>query len=159
MAQFTAASAFASALEDQANNIAHARKRIATLRSNKTRIEKILRPITFILSSAGLKDVNVYVNSDAYDDTFQIGVYMYGLESFKVPVLATLVEYIDGLCEEGRTKTREWPESLNRDYHFTLPKGHRVSLCAYVKSDSPTCRKVVIGKELKEVFKYEIQCD
>jgi hypothetical protein len=159
MAQFTAASAFDSALIDLSEGVTNAKKRVSILRSNKARIQKILRPIALIVSGAGLKNVNAHVSADAYSDNFQIGVYLYGLESFKVPVLASLVEYLDGLCEDGLTRTREWPESLNRDYHFTLPKGHRVSLCVYVKDDSPTCRKVVIGKELKEVFKYEIQCD
>ena len=159
MAQFTAVSVFDNALADQIESVTNAKKRVSILRSNKARIQKILRPITFILSSAGLKDVNVFANSDAHSDSFYIGVYLYGLESFKVPVLATLVEYIDGLCEEGLTRTRDWPESINRDYHFKLPKGNKVTLGAYVKDDSPTCRKVVVGSETKEVFKYEIQCD
>ena len=159
MAQFTAVSAFDSSLADLTEGVTNAKKRVATLRSNKARIQKILRPIALIVSGAGLTNVNAHISADAYSDNFQIGIYLYGLESFKVPVLATLVEYLDGLCDEGLVRTREWPESLNRDYHFTLPKGHRVSLCVYVKDDSPTCRKVVIGKELKEVFKYEIQCD
>ena len=159
MAQFTAASAFDSSLADLTEGVTNAKKRVATLRSNKARIQKILRPIALIVSGAGLTNVNAHISADAYSDNFQIGIYLYGLESFKVPVLATLVEYLDGLCNEGQVRTREWAESLNRDYHFTLPKGHRVSLCVYVKDDSPTCRKVVIGKELKEVFKYEIQCD
>jgi hypothetical protein len=159
MAQFTAVSVFDSALIDLSEGVTNAKKRVSILRSNKARIQKILRPMTFILSSAGLKDTNVFVNSDAYSGTFQINAYLYGLESFKVPVLATLIEYLDGLCDEGQVRTRDWPESINRDYHFTLPKDHRVSLCVYVKSDSPTCRKVVIGSEMKETFKYEIQCD
>jgi hypothetical protein len=159
MAQFTAASAFDSSLADLSEGVANAKKRVAILRSNKARIQKILRPIAMIVSGAGLTNVNAHISADAYSDNFQIGIYLYGLESFKVPVLATLVEYLDGLCDEGQVRTREWAESLNRDYHFTLPKGHRVSLCVYVKDDSPTCRKVVIGSEVKEVFKYEIQCD
>jgi hypothetical protein len=159
MAQFTAVSVFNNAIADQAESLVNTKKRIAILRSNKSRIEKILRPVALIMSGAGLNNNSVFVNADSHDETFTIGLYIYGLESFKAPALVTLIEYFDSMSDEGQTRTRDWPESINRDYHFRLHKGNKVTLGAYVKDDSPTCRKVVIGSEVKEVFKYEIQCD
>lgn len=159
MAQFTAASVFTAAIADQAESMVNTKKRISILRSNKSRIEKILRPVSLIVSGAGLKSTSAFVYADSHSESFTIGIYVYGLESFKAPALAALIEYFDSMCEEGLTKTRDWPESLNRDYNFRLPKGNKVILGAYVKEDSPTCRKVVVGSEMKETFKYEIQCD
>jgi hypothetical protein len=157
MAQFTAASIFDSALTDSADAIARTKKRIAILRSNKSRIEKLLRPVSLIISGAGLTNNSAYVSADDFSETFTVAVYLYGLESFKVPALSALIEYFDGMSEN--VKTRDWPDSINRDYHFKLPKGNTVILGAYVKDDSPTCRKVPIGSETKQVIKYEIQCD
>jgi hypothetical protein len=157
MAQFTATSIFDSALTDVANSITRAKKRIAILRSNKSRIEKLLRPVSLIISGAGLTNNSAYVSADEFSETFSIGIYLYGLESFKVPALGALIEYFDGMSES--VNTRDWAESLNRDYHFKLPKGNKVILGAYVKDDSPTCRKVPVGSETKQVIKYEIQCD
>lgn len=157
MAQFTAASVFDSALADTAEGITRAKKRIAILRSNKSRIEKILRPVSLIISGAGLNNASAYVSADEYSETFTLGIYLYGLESFKTPALSALIEYFDGMSES--VNTRDWPDSINRDYHFKLPKGNKVTLGAYVKDDSPTCRKVPIGSETKEVIKYAIQCD
>jgi len=32
-------------------------------------------------------------------------------------------------------------------------------ITAYVKSDSPTCKKVMTGMEIKEVLKYKFVCE
>lgn len=157
MAQFTAISVFDAALTDTVDVITRAKKRIAILRSNKSRIEKILRPVSLIISGAGLNNVSVYVSADEHSETFTFGIYLYGLESFKTPALSALIEYFDGMSEN--VNTRDWPDSINRDYHFKLSKGNKVTLSAYVKEDSPTCRKVPIGSETKQVIKYAIQCD
>ena len=157
MAQFTAASVFDSAITDAADSITRTKKRIAILRSNKSRIEKILRPVSLIISGAGLTNNSAYVSADEFSETFTFAVFLYGLESFKVPALGALIEYFDGMSES--VNTRDWPDSINRDYHFKLPKGNKVILGAYVKDDSPTCRKVPVGSETKQVIKYEIQCD
>ena len=157
MAQFTAASVFDSAISDAADSITRTKKRIAILRSNKSRIEKLLRPVSLIISGAGLTNNTAYVHADESSETFSIGIYLYGLESFKVPALSALIEYFDGMSEN--VNTRDWPDSINRDYHFKLPKGNKVILGAYVRDDSPTCRKVPIGSETKQVIKYAIQCD
>ena len=157
MAQFTAASIFDSALTDAADSINRTKKSIAIIRTNNSRIEKLLRPVSLIISGAGLTNNSAYVSADDFSETFTVAVYLYGLESFKVPALGALIEYFDGMSEG--VNTRDWPDSINRDYHFKLPKGNKVILGAYVKDDSPTCRKVPIGSETKQVIKYEIQCD
>ena len=86
----------------------------------------------------------------------QILISMRELDSFKqgriVDVLKALEVY--GEC---RT-TRDWAESINRDYHYDMPE-FTVALHAYVKEDSPTCRKVAVGTATETVVKYEIQCD
>jgi hypothetical protein len=54
--------------------------------------------------------------------------------------------------------TRDWPEYLNRDYSFELD-AVIVSISAFVRTDSPTCRKVQTGVKVEEVAQFEIVCD
>ena len=102
-----------------------------------------------------------------YDESVSINVSMIRLESFKDP---RLTETISDLlaCAEWESETTDYAASLNREFEFKtkvidnatgLSTEYRVSINAYVKSDSPTCRKVVVGTETKVVETYEIQCD
>lgn len=83
------------------------------------------------------------------------------LSGFKDLRLETTLE---GLTFIGKpTRTRDWAEYLNRDYHFEVPfaDGSRiyVTVGAYVDDQSKTCRKVKVGEEYKVVDKFELVCD
>jgi len=99
------------------------------------------------------------------DSSIYLYVTMADLDGFKD---ARLVDAIDRLmlCADWETETQDWAASLNRDFKFstttTRDDGKRiwnhVTIAAYARSDSPTCRKVVVGQETKVVDKYEIIC-
>ena len=99
------------------------------------------------------------------DSSLYLYVTMTDLDGFKD---ARLVDAIDRLmlCADWETETQDWAASLNRDFKFsvttTREDGKRiwnnVTIAAYARSDSPTCRKVVVGQETKVVDKYEIIC-
>ena len=130
-------------------SIARQRKEIKLLKKMAKKIEPIVDVLTMEIDY-----VSVYVSGDEV----QISATIYKLDSFKCDRLAKLLEYLNDKVV-GNVATRDWPSSINRDYTFKLPDGIVVSLSAYVKDDSPTCRRIVVGTETKVVEKYEIQCD
>jgi hypothetical protein len=85
-----------------------------------------------------------------------IDISMNQLESFKDVQLTTLLDFFTNQTE--KVSTKDWPQYLNRDYTFDLDDVI-VSISAYVKSDSPTCRKVQVGVKIDEVPQFEIVCD
>jgi hypothetical protein len=100
----------------------------------------------------------------AHDDTHisfsfalgepHINVYLWGLDSFKDERLTTLLER---LLDHAEPDVKEYAEALNKDYRFDLGDT-RVQVCAYVKSDSATCRKVQIDTKTVEQPVYKIIC-
>jgi len=73
------------------------------------------------------------------------------LSGFKDLRLETTLEGLTFIGEP--TRTRDWADYMNRDYHFTVPVG------AYVDDDSKTCRKVKVGEEYRVVDKFQLVCD
>ena len=86
----------------------------------------------------------------------QIVVHANGLDSFKTGRIVQILQVLEafGTCRN----TKDWASMINRDYKYDMPK-FEVLFCAYVKEDSPTCRKIEVGTEVQTVIKYEIQCD
>lgn len=82
-------------------------------------------------------------------------VVMMDLDSFRDTRLTTLLERLLTLTDN--IQETEYADYLNKDYEIQLDD-LRVSIAAYVKRDSETCRKVEIGTEIKEVKKYKIVC-
>jgi len=83
-------------------------------------------------------------------------IHARNLESFKTGSIVQIIQILEAF---GTVKsTREFASVINRDFTYEMPK-FETMLCAYVKDDSPTCRKVAIGSETQTVVKYEIQCD
>jgi len=83
-------------------------------------------------------------------------VRMYRLESFKD---ARLTDFLDKLVAlEAKMSSTDYASSLNRAFDCEF-SDFRVYIDAYVKDDSPTCRKVVVGTKMEEVNEYEIVCD
>jgi hypothetical protein len=89
-----------------------------------------------------------------------VHVSMYSLDSFKQSQLVSVLEYLSDKTAEldGSVNCEDYAASINRDFRFTTTKW-TASISAYVKDDSPTCRKVVIGTEMVEKTKYQIVCD
>lgn len=91
------------------------------------------------------------------------------LEGFKDPRLAGILEMME-FWGPFESYTSDYPSSLNRDFSYAYREkvdqltGHsmytRVTVQAFVKSDSETCRKVVVGyTDATPQPIYKIECD
>lgn len=155
-----------SAIADSLATIVNQRKRIALFKKQANKLNRVLNDLSLILSGTTVSH-NLYAYAYAYnhdDDTsFTIALTLRGIEGFKCPALSAVLEYCNEKCEPNRTSTSDWAESLNREFRFKLTPKYgdncTITVNAYVKSDSPTCRKVVVGTTIEEVKRYEIQCD
>ena len=107
-----------------------------------------------VFKDLDLKVHTLFVRTSYYKPT--IDVNLNALESFKDPQLVGLLEFFSSKTE--KVTTRDWPQYLNRDFSFELDDVI-VSISAYVRSDSPTCRKVQTGIKIEEVPQFELVCD
>ena len=83
-------------------------------------------------------------------------VSMRRLESFKD---TRLTDFLDKLVAmDGEMSSTDYASIMNRSFTCNF-SDFQVYIDAYVKDDSPTCRKVVIGTRVEEVLDYEIVCD
>jgi hypothetical protein len=145
----TAKETVTRSINNALSTILQQRKDIKLLKKMARKIEPIVDVLTMEIDY-----VSVYVSGDE----IQISATVYNLDSFKCERLAKLLDYLNDKVV-GDPTTRDWPSSINRDYRFEVPDGIMVNLSAYVKDDSATCRRIVVGTETKVVEKYEIQCD
>ena len=79
------------------------------------------------------------------------------LESFKDMRLEMVLNALENI-KTVEVRTSDWPNSINRDFHYRVDDIH-VTIAAYVKEDSPTCRKVLVGTETVQKETWEIRCD
>jgi hypothetical protein len=83
-------------------------------------------------------------------------VVMRRLESFKD---ARLTNFLDKLVAmDGEMSSTDCASIMNRSFTCNF-SDFQVYIDSYVKNDSPTCRKVLIGTRVEEVLDYEIVCD
>ena len=109
--------------------------------------------------SAIVKDLNLSVNNlyvRTSDFKPAIDITLNHLESFKDIQLTTLLDFFTS--QTDKVSTKDWANYLNRDYTFEL-EDVIVTVSAYVRSDSPTCRKIQVGVKIEEVPQFELVCD
>ena len=110
--------------------------------------------------SEAFKDLNLevhdlYIRTSFYKPYIELNLN--DLESFKDQQLVDLLEFFTSKTD--KVTTTDWTHrAVNRDYSFELDDVV-VNICAYVRSDSPTCRRVQTGTEVQEVPQYKIVCD
>jgi hypothetical protein len=145
-----------AAVQSIDSDVRFMKERRAVLKSGKVRnvLSKLLQPLIYAVGDKG----NVYVGV-MYGKP-DINVSMYGLDSLKQRELVWALEYLTIETDKlnGRTKTQDYAAAINRDFIFSTDKWD-ARIMAYVKDDSATCRKVVIGTEVVEQHKYQIVCD
>jgi hypothetical protein len=145
-----------SAVRDIDYSIRDSKARRALLKSGKIRtmLLKLIEPLVYAVGNTG--SVSVWVSGG----TPFVHVSMYNLDSFKQSQLVSVLEYMNDKTAEldGSVECEDYAASINRDFRFTTTKW-TASISAYVKNDSPTCRKVVVGTEMVEKTKYQIVCD
>jgi hypothetical protein len=135
------------------------RRQRSQLQAHKKLINKLLHKL------AGCDDLSVYADGYEGCGTVTVSCNMLALDSFKAPRLTRVLEQFCG--DEWRPETREWPSSLNMTYIFSMPSPAvdgltvRVKVDAYARNDSPTCKKVLVGKKrVSHVEKtYRMECN
>lgn len=145
MTQVTAINTAVQNLDDA---IKRAQKQKAALRTHRSAINRALVPLNAAFKAGALRyepGVSVSGNGESWwPFEFSVTGSTVELEGFKDE---RLVKLLGKLIDADDTKTTDFAAYLNRDFKFstTLPDGSilRVTVNAYVKSDSPTCRKVL----------------
>jgi hypothetical protein len=89
---------------------------------------------------------HIHLTCDHWDTTVRLSLSMQNLDGFKDEKLTKVLSSFADWDAESKDYVAEQP---NRDFYFErrTPTGlsFRVSIYAYVRSDSPTCKIVVTG--------------
>lgn len=132
------------------------KRRKAVIKSSKVRamLTQLLQPLVYAVGEAGQISVSVFAGTPS------ISIRMYNLESLKQRELIWAIYHLTNETDKlnGTIRTTDYAEAVNRDYSFNTDKWCAL-ITAYVKPDSPVCRKVVVGTEMVERHKYQIVCD
>jgi len=151
-------------LDDAKADITRSRN---SLGKNAKQLKAVRRQLTHIIKMVCPEPVGKLWDNDQYslvcrvDATYclpTVTFYVAGLDSFKDDRLVSMLWYLGTLDGERDAKSEDYAQALNRTYRFQFD-GFVIRVDATVKSDSPTCRKVVISSELVKQDKYAIQCD
>ena len=100
-------------------------------------------------------DMNAFASVSYGDVTLHLTLR--NLDSFKDSRLTSLLDKLENLNPRSVSNT-EWADYLEKTFNYVFDE-YRVSLDASVRSDSPTCRRVVESIEIVEQPKYKIVCD
>lgn len=152
----SAADVIGTAVASLDATIRDAKARRAALKSGKSRamLEKLLTPLLYILGDMGS------IRIDSYRTSPSIYITMFNLDSLKQRELVSLLAYLTDETDKlnGKITSEDWAAAVNRDFKFVTDKWE-ISVSAYVKDDSATCRRVVVGTKMVEQVQYEIACD
>lgn len=80
------------------------------------------------------------------------------VEGLKTNAIVALIALLDNTVQATASEDYATEWCAERTFIFE-DANLQISLQCNIKSDSPTCKKVVVGTELKEVVKYAIACD
>mgnify|MGYP003345451307 FL=1 len=112
--------------------------------------------------------VNLTENDSIYiythdNNRVQFVVYMRELDSFKDARLTSTISSAMDLIGD-KVKETDFAQYEHKEYRISTNNIYAVEqaelqINAYVKTDSPTCRKIQIGTEIKAVPKYKFECN
>ena len=145
-------------------DINHSRSRLAVnakqLQSARKQMMHIIKMVCPkpIPSKWESKEYSITCRVDAVFSKPDVCLYLDNLDGFKDERLEAVLWYLSTLDGERQARSNEYAQILNRVYRFEFD-GFSVRVDATVRSDSPTCRKVVVSSELVKQDKYAIQCD
>ena len=89
-----------------------------------------------------------------YGDRIHFNLYMRELSSFKDDRLTSILSYaIDTITSE--VKEKDYAQYDHKEYRLYSDEVY-LDITAYVKEDSPTCKKIM---EVKEVPTYKFVCE
>ena len=82
------------------------------------------------------------------------------LDSFKDDNLVSLLEALDNMGLEVETKDYAGSESPNREFRYETDD-YRLTVDAWVKSDSPFCKRVKVGETSRTIVdeEWKLECN
>jgi len=125
-------------------------------RAKDLEAQRMLIRVKFNEMLKGFNTNKHYINVSMSGQTPQINIVLNKLDSFKDEDLTTLLEFL--IDRKADIQEEAYPQFHNKDYHADLGDA-RVVINAYVRSDSPTCRRVQVGSQLKEEPIWELHCN
>jgi hypothetical protein len=155
-----------AAIKGLNETVSEIRGQQAALRQHRRAINRALRPLQAAHKAGLLRyvpDLSISgKGSELWEHIAVISASSIELDSFKDKRLEKiLARYVE---DDFHAKTSDWAAALNRDFIFTKKVTPtfmlKVVIYAYVRSDSPTCKKVLKSTrtEVVERNEYEIVC-
>lgn len=147
-------SPFQKCLDDLAESERNIKATRELLRTHKRRLNKVVH----LLSGTD----HVVIGTSTWGSYITVNATVKDVDGFKCK---RLMDVLGRFVDTDDTSTSDYAESLNRTYRFSyrLPDGVslHVVIDAYAKSDSPTCRKVLVGKKRRVTVEkqYAIECN
>ena len=158
-----AIASFVSNMESHKSALMYAQRRIKLNRENRAKLLELMTPIFQMADAASdATDVTVSAEVDIWSDNITMYVYLNKLQSFKDPIVIDVLEHFTNMFyhPEDTDETNDFANSMEREFRFRSERLNlRVVVTAHVKSDSATCRKVMVGTETKTVEKFALICD
>jgi hypothetical protein len=146
-----ATQAYVNSIESVDRDLNRIRKYKASLVAHRKQLGKVAR----MLANALKPTDSLFISND-FDGKPYICLSLSNLESFKCLELEIVLNTLLNIGEPGETS--DWASALNRDYKFKLG-AIDVVVSAYVRDDSPTCKRIVVGTEMRQVDTYKIVCE
>jgi hypothetical protein len=151
------------AVDNAVNNIVKSRR---TLSSYRNMLEAVRGDLVKVIKLLCPKIINADWSSNEYSIYYRVDAefckptvmfYLGNLDSFKDERLTKMLSTLDDM-DSDRSDSTDYAQSLNRVYRFNFGC-YAVRVDATVKSDSPTCRAVVIDTKIVKQDVYAIKCD
>ena len=143
-----------SVLDNCKRDIDDAKRRGRRIRATRY---SVLQPtlIKLHLITAGVKPTEKLIFVSTYGDIY---VSLHNHDSLKTPVVLELLEYLNGLTDNVKTRDYLAEHLAQREFRFGIGET-TVNVEINVKSNSESCRKVVTGTKLEEKKTYAFVCD
>jgi hypothetical protein len=151
------------AVDNAVSNIVKSRRSLAQYRDKLTAVRgdlvKLIKSLCPAVINAdwSSNEYSIYYRVDAEFCKPTVMFYLGNLDSFKDDRLSTMLSALEDMGST-RSDSTEYAQSLNRVYRFNFDH-YMVRVDATVKSDSPTCRSVVVDTKLVKQDVYVIKCD
>lgn len=153
------AESFARAFGSLKNTVVVAKNDAKVLRANRRELTHVATRILKIMDSPAMKSARcTIVHTVRYDNIPRLMLVVRDIDGFKNEGLSLVMAYLLTVGFDSKESQYESAEYMNREYRFERVD-MEVVLDVHVKSDSPTCRRVVAGEKVVKQIEYKIECD
>jgi len=112
-----------------------------------------------LVEDAGYEVKSRYIRNSSYGTHLDIRITVQSLKDDALTALLLALEPLTGAEFTNRAYASEWSQEMTFTSRNYDTAGLNICLECTIASDSPTCRKVVVGEKTEVVKVYELQCD